>query len=47
MACQCATREALQHSARVAWSILFFVAMVSAWLLRDFAKPILEHIPCA
>jgi hypothetical protein len=45
--CQVASREALTHSARVAWSSLFFLAIVTAWLLRDFAKPMLERIPCA
>lgn len=43
---QCAGREALTKSARVAWSTLFFLAMVLAWVLRDFAKPLLEKIPC-
>lgn len=46
-ACQCASREVLKHSARVAWSSLFFLAMILAWILRDFAKPLLEKIPCA
>jgi hypothetical protein len=45
-ACTCASREVLTHSARVAWSALFFVAMVVAWIMRDFAKPLLEKIPC-
>jgi hypothetical protein len=45
-ACQWGSREALTHSARVAWSALFFMAMVVAWIMRDFAKPLLEKIPC-
>ncbi len=45
-ACTCLSREVLTQSARVAWSALFFVAMVVAWVLRDFAKPLLEKIPC-
>lgn len=45
-ACQCAGREVLRHSARLAWSVLFFLAMVLAWVLRDFATPLLEKIPC-
>ena len=45
-ACQCAGREVLRHSARLAWSVLFFLAMVAAWVLRDFATPLLQHIPC-
>ncbi|PNH09910.1 hypothetical protein TSOC_003432 [Tetrabaena socialis] len=44
-ACQCASREVLRHSARVAWSVLFFLAMVAAWVLRDFATPLLQKIP--
>lgn len=43
--CMCVSREVLTQSARVAWSALFFVAMVFAWVLRDFAKPLLEKIP--
>lgn len=43
---QCAGREMLSKSARVAWSGLFFLAMVAAWVMRDFAKPLLEKIPC-
>ncbi len=45
-ACSVVSRQALSHSARVAWSLLFFLAMVVAWILRDFAKPLLEKIPC-
>ena len=45
-ACTCASREVLTRSARVAWSALFFVAMITAWILRDFAQPLLEKIPC-
>lgn len=45
-ACTCVSRQVLTSSARVAWSALFFVAMVVAWVLRDFAKPLLEKIPC-
>ncbi|GFR42829.1 hypothetical protein Agub_g3786 [Astrephomene gubernaculifera] len=44
-ACQCASREVLRHSARVAWSVLFFLAMIAAWVLRDFATPLLQKIP--
>ncbi|GLC42848.1 hypothetical protein PLESTB_001430300 [Pleodorina starrii] len=44
-ACSCASREVLRHSARVAWSVLFFLAMIVAWVLRDFATPILQKIP--
>ncbi|KAG1672210.1 hypothetical protein FOA52_002911 [Chlamydomonas sp. UWO 241] len=44
-ACTCVSREVLTQSARVAWSALFFVAMCFAWLMRDFAQPLLEKIP--
>lgn len=44
--CSAASKEVLRHSARVAWSALFFLAMVTAWLMRDFAKPLLEKLPC-
>ncbi|MEW5314073.1 MAG: hypothetical protein WDW38_005597 [Sanguina aurantia] len=43
--CSAASKEVLRHSARVAWSCLFFLAMVTAWLMRDFAKPLLEKLP--
>lgn len=43
--CSIATKEALSNSARVAWSALFFVAMVVAWVMRDFGKVLLEKIP--
>jgi hypothetical protein len=42
---QCGSRELLSRSARVAYSSLFFLAVVVAWVLRDFAKPLLEKIP--
>ena len=43
--CTAATRETLSHSARVAWSSLFFIAMVVAWILRDWGKGLVEQIP--
>ncbi len=43
--CSLATREILKSSARVAYSLLFMFSMVFAWMLRDFAKPVLVHIP--
>ena len=36
----------MSHSARVAYCLLFTVAMVEAWVLRDFAQPLLEQLPC-
>ena len=34
------------HSARLAYSFLFLLAMLVAWVMRDFARPLLEKIPC-
>jgi hypothetical protein len=48
-ACSCctmATREALKSSARVAYSVLFSFSLGLAWILRDFAKPVISRIPC-
>ena len=45
-ACTCVSKEVLRKSARLAYSVLFFLALVLAWLLRDFAKPLIEKIPC-
>lgn len=44
-ACQCASREVLRHSARLAYSVLFFLSIILSWVLRDFAKPLLEKLP--
>ena len=45
-ACQGITREVLRKSARLAYCALFTTAMVLAWVLRDFSKPLIEKIPC-
>ena len=45
-ACGFVSKEAMQQSARVAFCILFTLAMVEAWVLRDFAQPLLEKLPC-
>lgn len=48
-ACQCCqfvTKETMRRSARLAYCVLFTLAMLLAWVLRDFAKPLLEKIPC-
>ena len=34
------------RSARMAWSFVFTISMIMAWVLRDFAKPLLMKIPC-
>lgn len=44
-ACTCVSKEVLRRSARLAYCILFFLAMVLSWVLRDFAKPIIEKLP--
>lgn len=36
-----------RHSARLAYSFLFLLGMLVAWVMRDFARPLLEKIPCA
>lgn len=35
----------MRRSARLAYCVLFTLAMLLAWVLRDFAKPLLEKIP--
>ena len=35
-----------QRSARLAYSFLFLLAMLVAWAMRDFARPLIERIPC-
>ena len=48
-ACSCCTRatsEALKQSARLGTCVLFTFSMILAWILRDFAKPLLQKIPC-
>ena len=46
-ACTCVSREMLRKSARLAYCTLFFAAVVLSWVLRDFAKPLIEKLPCA
>jgi hypothetical protein len=36
----------MKRSARVAYSFLFFLAIVISWIMRDFARPLIEKIPC-
>lgn len=33
-------------SARLAYSFLFFLAILISWAGRDLAKPLIEKIPC-
>jgi hypothetical protein len=39
------TKAMMKRSARVAYSFLFFLAIVISWVMRDFARPLLEKIP--
>ena len=36
----------MRRSARLAYCVLFTLAMILAWVLRDFAKPLIDKIPC-
>ena len=36
----------MRKSARLAYCVLFTLAMVLAWVLRDFAKPLIDKLPC-
>lgn len=38
--------QALKSSSRLAYCILFTFSLLLSWILRDFAKPLLEKIPC-
>eukprot|EP01026_Neomeris_dumetosa_P027760 TRINITY_DN2253_c0_g1_i3.p3 TRINITY_DN2253_c0_g1~~TRINITY_DN2253_c0_g1_i3.p3 ORF type:complete len:436 (+),score=55.29 TRINITY_DN2253_c0_g1_i3:323-1630(+) len=38
-------KQAFQRSARIGYCILFTLAMIIAWLMRDFAKPLIEQLP--
>lgn len=49
LACSCctaATREAMKSSARASSVLLFSFSLGLSWLLRDFAKPVLQKLPC-
>lgn len=35
----------MRKSARLAYSFLFLLSLVLAWVMRDFAKPLIEKIP--
>jgi len=37
--------EIMKRSARLAYCLLFVLSMLLAWVLRDFAQPIMEKIP--
>lgn len=45
-ACGFASQEVVRRSARLAYCVLFTLAMVEAWVLRDFAQPLMEKLPC-
>eukprot|EP00951_Prasinocladus_malaysianus_P027944 scaffold252805_cov45-Prasinocladus_malaysianus.AAC.1 len=44
-ACCTGTKELMKRSARMAYCLLFVLSMLLAWVLRDFAKPLMEKIP--
>ena len=46
-ACAFASKEVMRRSARLAYCVLFTLAMALAWVLRDFAKPLIDKLPCA
>lgn len=43
--CSCLLTGMANTSARVAYCTLFFLSMILSWVLRDFAKPMMEKIP--
>jgi hypothetical protein len=45
--CTAVTQQALRSSARAAWSILFTLSLVAAWIARDFGSTLLKELPCA
>jgi hypothetical protein len=45
-ACRGVASGISRRSARLAYCGIFLLAMLLAWLLRDFAEPLLDHIPC-
>jgi hypothetical protein len=44
--CTNVSQACMKRSARVAYSFLFFLAIVISWIMRDFARPLIEKIPC-
>ena len=47
-ACQACVLSAqqLRRTARLTYCVLFTLAMLLAWVLRDFAKPLMDKLPC-
>lgn len=43
--CSNITKQAMKRSSRMAYSFLFFLAIVISWIMRDFARPLIEKIP--
>ena len=46
-AVSCFGNQVMQTSARLAYCVLFALALALTWIMRDFGKPMLEKIPCA
>jgi len=42
---QCTAQSIVKASARVTYSFLFLFSVIIAWIMRDFAKPLMEKIP--
>ena len=42
---RCIGAGATQASARLAYTLLFLGSQILAWIMRDFAKPLLEKLP--
>lgn len=43
--CTAVTQQALRSAARAAWSLLFTLSIVAAWLARDFGPALLKKLP--
>ncbi|KAF8059424.1 erkB [Scenedesmus sp. PABB004] len=43
--CTSVTKAAMKRSARAAYSFLFTLAILISWVMRDFARPLIEKIP--
>lgn len=45
LACRCVKNEVFARSARAGYCVLFTLAMILAWVMRNFAKPLIEKLP--
>jgi len=44
-ACRCVGAGATAASARLAYTLLFLGSQILAWVMRDFAKPLIAKLP--